>query len=523
MRRWICALICVCVLAVLPVCGFATEEETEETTISTETTEHEHSYGGWTNSGDGHTGTCSCGETSSEGHAYAQTSVTTQATCTTDGEKLMTCGKCGATKNDPITATGHTYTYVKIDDNNHKVGCTNCSLDTTEAHAVTSTTTDATCLATGKTVKTCSKCTYRTEEEIPISTTHAYGAWGGDEQNHSRTCSVCTKVDSGAHSWGTGTVVTAATCKAAGVKSYTCSVCSQILYEDIAKLTTHTYDNDCDDTCNVCENKRTAAHKFAQEWTTSSTGHWYACLFCGEKKEHLDHVPGPAATEFKEQTCLICNYVLKTKLNHVHSVRKEWKSDKQGHWHTCAGCSLELDFSKHNYGTGCDGCKDCGYVDPSMHIYDGVWELDHLNHWGTCTVCGNVSELQAHIPGPEATEDAPQTCTVCGYVIAEYQAHEHQSTGKWYYNDADHWNVCECGEKLDIDPHIWDSGTKNKDKTITYECAMCDAVKTEAQSTNSSGFPWGVLLVILIILLAAAFGTLAWILLQPKQSGKFTE
>ena len=52
---------------------------------------------------------------------------------------------------------------------------------------------------------------------------------------------------------------------------------------------------------------------------------------------------------------------------------------------------------------------------------------------------------------------------------------------------------------------------------------MCDAVKTDAQPANSSGFPWGVLLVILIMLLAAAFGTLAWILLQPKQSGKFTQ
>ena len=381
----------------------------------------------------------------------------------------------------------------------------------------------ATCQTTGTKRATCSKCSAFKEETIPVSTTHSYNAWGGDTQNHSRTCAVCGKLDSDEHSWGTDTVVTAATCKEDGVKSNTCSVCSQVRYVEITKLTTHTYDNNCDDTCNVCESKREAGHKFADVWTKEKSGHWYACLNCGEKKEHFDHVPGPAATEYREQTCLTCGYVMTAKLNHVHNTRKEWKSDKQGHWRTCSGCDVELDFSKHNYGTGCEGCKECGYVDPSMHIYDGVWELDRKNHWGTCTVCGQVSELQDHIPGPEATEEAPQTCTVCGYVIAEYQEHEHKSTGAWHSNDADHWNVCECGEKLDVDPHIWDSGTKNKDKTITYKCAMCDAVRTEAQQSSGSSFPWGILLVVLILLLAAAFGTLAWILLQPKQSGKFTQ
>lgn len=540
MRKWICMLLCLFVLIMLPVTGFATEGEetnnintqsnnsqndTNENSNNSEDTTCTHTYS-WTPSGDTHAGTCTlCGDTTSAAHTYDSGTATTPATCTTAGEKTFTCTVCSATKKEPIAATGHSYgNGQKVDDTNHKLTCSGCSGEITEAHTWnTVENPKATCKEAGKKISTCTKCSATKEETISVLTTHTYGAWGGDNENHSRTCSVCGKIDSGKHTWSTGTVVTEATCKEAGVTSYTCSGCNVVRYEDVAKKTTHTYDNDCDDTCNVCEAKRVAAHKFSQVLTKDSSGHWYACLICGEKKEHMDHVPGPAATEQKEQTCLTCGYVMTARLNHVHNESKEWQSDRNGHWHTCSGCEVELSYERHEYGTGCEGCKDCGYVNPDNHIYDGIWELDRFSHWGTCTVCGAVSELQDHIPGPEATKDSPQTCTVCGYVMAEYQEHNHEAVGTWLYNDAEHWRVCECGEKLDVDPHIWDEGVKNKDKTITYNCVMCDEVKVEAQPQEERGFPWMALLVMLVILLVAAFGTLAWILLQPKQKGKFTE
>jgi hypothetical protein len=318
-------------------------------------------------------------------------------------------------------------------------------------------------------------------------------------------------------------VVKKETCKENGIYAYTCSICNKVENRNKDKLTTHTYDNDCDDTCNVCEAKRTGVHKFSETWTKNGSGHWYACLVCGEKKEHFDHVPGPAATEYREQVCLVCNYILRAKLNHVHNPSKEWKNDRIGHWHSCSGCEIEVGFEKHEFGTDCKGCKVCGYVDPTKHIYDGNWEFDKKSHWGKCTVCGEVSELQDHIPGPQANQNGPQTCTVCDFVISEFVEHDHKPTGNWLFNDAEHWQVCECGEILDADPHIWDEGVKNKDKTITYNCAMCDEVLIEAQTEQGRGFPWIALLIMLIILLGAAFGTLAWILLQPKQKGKFTQ
>ncbi|UKI12820.1 MAG: hypothetical protein L6V84_00265 [Oscillospiraceae bacterium] len=40
-------------------------------------------------------------------------------------------------------------------------------------------------------------------------------------------------------------------------------------------------------------------------------------------------------------------------------------------------------------------------------------------HWHECSVCGDKKDVAAHIPGAEATETTPQTCTVCDYVIRE--------------------------------------------------------------------------------------------------------
>ena len=57
--------------------------------------------------------TCICGDTKTEiipatGHSYDNETVTTAATCTTDGLKTLTCA-CGDAKTEVIPATGHIY------------------------------------------------------------------------------------------------------------------------------------------------------------------------------------------------------------------------------------------------------------------------------------------------------------------------------------------------------------------------------------------------------------------------------
>ena len=81
-----------------------------------------------------------------------------------------------------------------------------------------------------------------------------------------------------AHKYDSGKVTKKATCKATGVKTYTCSVCKGTKTETIAKLTTHTYSNNCDKSCNVCGKTRTVgAHKYSNNCDAT-------CNYCSAKR-----------------------------------------------------------------------------------------------------------------------------------------------------------------------------------------------------------------------------------------------
>lgn len=94
-----------------------------------------------------------------------------------------------------------------------------------------------------------------------------------------------------------------------------------------------------------------------------------------------------------------------------------------------------------------DGFKT-DYTEALGHTW-GEWKSDENGHWHTCLRCGEV-ETSAHTPGAEATEDTPQTCTVCGYEIAPATGHFHKyedvvtpptCTEKGYTT-----HTCKCGD-----------------------------------------------------------------------------
>lgn len=73
--------------------------------------------------------------------------------------------------------------------------------------------------------------------------THKYGSYTNKDANHTRTCSVCGHVETAAHTWNSGSVTKAATCKETGVKTYTCTACKATKTEIIAKTNNHTWGN----------------------------------------------------------------------------------------------------------------------------------------------------------------------------------------------------------------------------------------------------------------------------------------
>ena len=57
------------------------------------------------------------------------------------------------------------------------------------------------------------------------------------------------------------------------------------------------------------------------------------------------------------------------------------------------------------------------------HDWKESWESIEGYHWHACTKCDAKKDPSVHTPGAEATEDTPQICTVCGYIITPATGH----------------------------------------------------------------------------------------------------
>ena len=155
-----------------------------------------------------------CNEVESEvipatGHTFGEWTVTTPATCETEGQETRTCADCNETETRVIKALGHEfvdYTYNNDatceKDGTETAKCTRC--DKTDTRVAEGTKlghelkeeilTNPTCETAGSKKITCSRCDYEEIVEIP-----AIG-----------------------HKWNDGEVTTAPTCTTEGVKTFTC-------------------------------------------------------------------------------------------------------------------------------------------------------------------------------------------------------------------------------------------------------------------------------------------------------------
>lgn len=512
---------------------------TETPVIAPTPCEHDYS-GNWQDAGDMHSVACiKCGNIHSENHWWNSGIYIVEPTCSTGGSIRYNCINCMHEKVEALPATGvHTYKNAQqMDAATHVLTCPGCNDTKVEAHTWNGghQYPPATCASEGQMEYRCTQCGTYKHEPIPKTNDHAFGAWGGDEFNHSRSCSNCGKTESGAHSWYGGTVVLAPTCKEPGVMGYLCSGCDMVLLEEIPVRTAHVYDYDCDADCNSCGATRSAGHKYAATYTKSATGHWYACTVCGDKKDASPHIPGPAATETADQTCNACGYIIKSRLNHTHHYQQTWTSDEEGHWYACSGCAVQKDFEAHTYEDACDAdCNVCGYVTKTAHTYDGTWKTNENSHWTICAVCNKESSHEAHIPGPEATEAEPQTCTICSYILTPVQQHEHLGEDGWINNDEKHWKACACGEIMEEAIHVWDDGVGNDDAAIMYTCKVCGLIKTEEEPTVETTEPivpaeeskgsiliYVTLLAIVLSLIGVSIALVNQ--LKPKRKGHFTK
>ena len=332
---------------------------------------------------------------------------------------------------------------------------------------------------------------------VSINCEHDYpAAWTKiDDQYHEKVCSKCGTHDKQEHTWNEGEPIEPATCTDPGKEKFTCDDGCGATKEERIDPKGHAWDNDCDKVCNNdADHTRETSHKYGEKWATDTTSHWHECTICGDRKDNEDHKPGPEATDTSAQICTVCEYVIKPAKEHVHSYGDEWVYDTDTHWHRCKtkaspDCYVKDAEAPHDYDDACDvSCNTCDYVREAPHSFDMELKANAVGHWNVCTKCGERSQVEPHNPGAEATEDTPQTCLDCNFVIKMQLNHVHDFGEEWHNDDASHWQSCndpKCPEVQTLEPHKWNEGEQQTDGNWKYVCTVCGKEVTQAEQMGT--------------------------------------
>ena len=239
----------------------------------------------------------------------------------------------------------------------------------------------------------------------------------------------------------------------------------------------HIYDNECDDTCNRCSEKRVAPHKFNPNvYEGNGAFHWNVCILCLKKINVEVHTFEHSC----DSTCSVCGLTRPTS----HTFPDEWEQDDTGHWKICSVCGETGLYHVHTYTSSCSTtCTICGHERTIEHTF-GSYQFDENFHWKQCLICGAIEEKGFHVPGPAATSTSPQVCIICNKILKPAITHKHSFTIS-RYDEENHWKECSCGEKADIAPHTYGEGivilksTTEREGLILYACTGCSAIKRE--------------------------------------------
>ena len=525
-----------------------------------------HSYAvTWSKGEDGHWHECSaCGdkadfaahEYGTEGdqcvvcgyertHVHRLTLVPAKdAACITDGNKAYyTCSGCENWFEDGfgvivisdktsviISALGHDLSGATCTE---AAKCRREGCDYSEGEALGHSFTnyvsnnDATCTADGTKTAKCDRCDETdTVSDSGSAKGHNYAVtWSKGEDGHWHECSACgEKAEFASHDYGTEgdqcvicgyerthvhrlILVPAAevTCTTDGNKAYyTCSGCEAWFEDSTGNVKIDNHDNVIikalghDDiavvTAPTCTEKGYTTHTCSRchdsyvDTYVDALGHDYAAV-----------VTAPTCTEkgYTTHTCSRC-----------HDSYVDTYVDALGHDHSAvvtAPTCTEKGYTTHT----CSRCNDSyidAYVDALGHDYETEWSQgDVSGHWHACKNCDGHDTPAAHIPGPAATEDDPQLCTVCGYVIQPALGHTHRAVkvdghaatcteagqktyyvcegcGKWFEDATANVEITDHDSIILAPSHNWLEATCTEPKT----CQVCGATEGEANGHTPS-------------------------------------
>ncbi|MDD6708541.1 MAG: leucine-rich repeat protein [Ruminococcus sp.] len=213
---------------------------------------------------------------------------------------------------------------------------------------------------------------------------------------------------------------------------HTCTLCKIA----VSDKDDHTYDNACDDTCNICEYVRTINHNYSTNYIFNEKSHWRLCHVCGDKTDFGAHVwddgkvtKEPTCTKdgIKTYTCEICDTTKTEVINATgHTVvNDEYKAP------SCTETGL----------TEGSHCSICGEIIKAQKVISakGHTEIIDKAKPATCTETGLAEGSHCSICGE--TIKAQKVISAKGHTVVtdEYKAPTCTETG---LAEGSHCSVC---------------------------------------------------------------------------------
>ncbi len=331
---------------------------------------------------------------------------------------------------------------------------------------------DATCIADGTKTAKCDRCDLTdTVTDEGTKTAHKFESYVSDgnatcteDGTKTARCETCNAADTvedagskKAHSFLNYISNGDATCMKDGTKTSKCDGCDLTdTVTDVGSKKAHKFSEYTDNNDATCTSDGTETAKCDTEGCTET--HTKSVL--GSAKTH-DMSAAPSVT--KNPTC----------------------TEKGEQKLQCKNCSYfttsEIPALGHDY------------IENGYKVAEG--------HADKCSVCGawDTDNLTVHTPGPEATEENPQLCTDCGYVITPAIGHIHNYSTRNPSQEAlkkpasctdaaQYYFSCSCGNISFDDNNYFESGEK-KDHEFTD--ATCVAPKTCKNCGETEGDPTG--------------------------------
>ena len=289
-------------------------------------------------------------------------------------------------------------------------------------------------------------------------------------------------------------------------------------YKNYAAPEKFSYENDSTPVSATSQNNSTAdlvvcQHNLNSTWSSDSFSHWHDCSICKGKGDIAAHTYDQQvktkAYEKSSATCLSgTTYYMscvcgakgadtfeigdKDPDNHSGILNNDWKSNDTNHWKEYSCCRAHAEEAAHSGGTAtCQNkavCSTCNkpYGDLGSHVPASTWSKDASGHWHACQTpnCNEQLAFAAHTPGPAATEDAPQLCTVCRYELAPALEHTHDWSA-WISNgDGTHTRTC-AKDGSHTETNACSGGIATCQNSAI--CSVCNTAYGAKDMTNHTG------------------------------------